>query len=190
MPGHYVEQLVLRAPITAGSCEWCLQNLGHAHGVVVLYCTSTFRQDPMVWEVSAMMEPASLFGAKGYYAYAGVMTEAIERFFGIILEAKDQAVLSDGRRLQIEWAVYPERVWEFNVVGLGWYCANYTGGTVDLYYQDILTLGTVRFHHIMCYGVPQLPNGRADLDQWYRGERVYQETLDRPEWRRPPLPRL
>ena len=185
MPGHHVVQLVLRAPITAGSRDWCLRHLGHAHGVVVLYCTSTYQKNPLVYEVFAMMEPAVLLGAKGYYAYAGVMTEAIERFFGIILEANDQAVLSDGRRLQIEWAIYPERVWEFHVVSLGWYCANYVGGTVDLYYQDILTLGTTRFHHIQCYDVPQLPDGLSDLDQWHRGWRVYLGTLERPEWSRP-----
>ena len=185
MPGHYVEQLVLRATITKGSREWCAANLGQDRGVVVLYCTSTPAQDPMLWEVYAMTETHALLGAQGY-AYVGVMPDAILSFYGMTIQAANMV----GPR-QILWAVYPEDVWDYAVVAQGFYCANYVEGVLDFYFQDVLTLGTATYHHIVIYGVPLNPvTGVADTDFWLRGERRYEGTLERPDWMRPPLARM
>ena len=143
----------------------------------------------MRWEVYAMIETTALLGAQGY-AFAGVMPDAIRLFFGMTIEAPN-VVITGARRRQILWAVYPEEVWQDSVVALGRYCANYAEGVVDFYYQDVGQLGAATFHHIVIYGVPTNPvTGLADTDFWFRGDRIYEGTLERPDSMRPALARI
>lgn len=182
MPGHYVEQIVLRASITDRNRAWCAENLAQGRGVVVLYCTSTFRQDPMCWEVYAQIETTALMGAQAY-AYAGLMPYAVELFYGMTIVSA-QLIIVAGLRHEVRWWVYPELIWGRLFVAHGRYFANFEGD-VDFYFQDQTSEGSDLFHHVTIYGGPQDPvTGLASPSHWYRGERRYIRSVVDAGWMR------
>ena len=77
------------------------------------------------------------------------------------------------------WHLYPDMIWGRECIGLGHYYENFDGN-VDFYYQTRAMMWDDLFHKIVVYGISS-PN------DWWRGERYYDRTVQMPEWRRPPF---
>ena len=177
MPGHHVKQLVLRAPISTATAEFCRNELSlEQPGLVLLYCTSTAAHGPALWGAFVQADGLAAVGSQGYVRF-GNMVQAAAAFFEMTIRG-DQLFYPGGRQAHFVWHLYPDLVWgRAAIIGVGYYMANYED-CVDFYFQTPDQMHTAVFQRIVIYGI-QSPN------HWYRGDRRYVGLCEMPAWLRP-----
>ena len=169
MPGDHQSQLILRANVSRKPYlqGWVLQHYGCAFDIVLLFCTSTGRQDPTYFEVWVIPEQLAMMGGTAYVLY-GTLVQALWDFYSAAHSVITPHIMD-----------YPEHYIHYeNIFGKAYAFANYEGH-VDYYVQLFSHFDSVIYFLF-----------RIDVehpDQWYNGTRVYVGPRSMPEWERPPI---